>query len=271
MNRPSALPSLPHVSIARPSGPSRREQIARARGLADLRAAVADPLNFYADVLGIQQRLAEQWPSLDPGASLSVAMPGLLAELIAIARPALAGELKKLPPRDGWSALVDEYWRSGGRATNDLDELALFVMDTLITPFAQRQAQQRGGMEPQEDRPYDCPWCGSPPIVAVLREEGHGARRSLLCGWCDQEWPAQRIRCLACDESRFDALPVISAEALSAVRVDLCETCGVYIKTIDLTRDGSALPLVDDLATLPLDLWARDHDYRRLRANALRI
>lgn len=251
---------------------TRREQIARARQLVALHPAVADPLNFYANVLEVQQALLDQWPSLGPGAALFAAMPSLIRGVSAIARPALASELEKLSHDEhAWPDVLDEYWRSGGRVTNDLDELALFVMDTLIAPFAQRQAQQRGGMEPQEDRPHDCPWCGSPPTVAVLREEGHGARRLLVCGWCDQEWPARRIRCLACDESRFDALPVFSAEALAAVRVDLCETCGVYIKTMDMTRDGSALPLVDDLATLPLDLWARDHGYRRLRANALRI
>jgi FdhE protein len=198
-------------------------------------------------------------------------MPGLIAALTDIARPALAGELAMLSLDERWPALLDDYWQSGGRVTNDASELMLFVMDTLIAPFAERLAQAEAGARVHDDRPYECPWCSAPPTVAILREEGHGARRSLLCGWCFREWATLRLVCIACGESQFDALPVFSAKELPAVRVDVCETCRVYIKTIDLTRDGGAVSLVDDLATLPLDLWAREGGYRRLRPNALRI
>jgi formate dehydrogenase maturation protein FdhE len=259
------------VSIARDKAPERRQRIARARSLADRHPAVGDPLTFYAGVLEVQQQVADQWPSLRPGPSLSTALPGLIAGLTGIARPALVSELAQLPLDDRWPALLDGYWQSGGRVTNDVSELSLFVMDTLIAPFAERSAQADAGAHVDDDRPYECPWCSAPPNLAVLREEGHGARRSLLCGWCLREWATPRLVCIACGESRFDALPVFSAEEFEAVRVDVCETCHVYLKTIDLTRDGGAVPLVDDLATLPLDLWARERGYRRLRPNALRI
>ena len=259
------------MSIARDKAPERRHRIARARSLADRYPAVADPLKFYAGVLEVQQQVGDQWPSLQPGPSLSTALPGLITGLMGIARPALARELATLPLDDRWPALLDDYWQSGGRVTNEASELSLFVMDTLIAPFAERSAQAEAGARAEKDRPYQCPWCSAPPSVAVLREEGHGGRRSLLCGWCLREWATPRLVCIACGESRFDALPVFSAEELQAVRVDVCETCHVYLKTIDLTRDGGAMPLVDDLATLPLDLWARERGYRRLRPNALRI
>jgi formate dehydrogenase maturation protein FdhE len=45
----------------------------------------------------------------------------------------------------------------------------------------------------------------------------------------------------------------------------------VYVKTIDLTLDGQAVPVVDDVASVPLDLWARDAGYVRLRPNLLRL
>jgi formate dehydrogenase maturation protein FdhE len=41
------------------------------------------------------------------------------------------------------------------------------------------------------------------------------------------------------------------------VRVDVCDTCHSYLKSIDLTKTGLAVPVVDELATMPLDLWAR--------------
>jgi FdhE protein len=105
----------------------------------------------------------------------------------------------------------------------------------------------------------------------VLREEGHGSRRSLVCGFCLTERPFVRGMCPECGERRFDRLAVYRSEALPSAQVDGCDTCRTYVKTIDLTRDGTAVPIVDDLATVPLDLWAREQGYHRLRPNLLRL
>jgi FdhE protein len=77
--------------------------------------------------------------------------------------------------------------------------------------------------------------------------------------------------CAACGESRFESLPVFRAEEFDAIRIDVCESCQTYMKTVDLTKDGTAVPIVDDIASLPLDLWARDKGYRRTRPNVLRL
>ena len=99
----------------------------------------------------------------------------------------------------------------------------------------------------------------------MLRDAGQGTRRALVCGLCFTEWAFERIVCPSCGERRFDALPVYTAEQVAGVRVDGCDSCGVYLKTIDASKDGTSVPEVDDLATLALDLWAREHGYRRLR------
>jgi FdhE protein len=116
-----------------------------------------------------------------------------------------------------------------------------------------------------------CPVCGDRPVLGVLREEGQGARRSLVCALCSTEWPSRRVYCVACSEERFDALPVYTPEQCPHVRIDACDTCRTYLKIIDLSKDGLAVPQVDDLATLSLDLWAREQGYTRLRANLLRM
>jgi FdhE protein len=116
-----------------------------------------------------------------------------------------------------------------------------------------------------------CPLCGHQPIVASLREHGHGSRRSLVCGLCLREFRAHRITCLSCGQGDFNALPVYRADDLPGVRVDACEACRTYIKTVDLTQSARAIPVVDDLASLPLDLWAREQGYRKLRPNLLRL
>jgi hypothetical protein len=41
------------------------------------------------------------------------------------------------------------------------------------------------------------------------------------------------------------------------------------VKTVDLTQDGHAVPVVDELATIPLNLWATEHVYLKLQNNFL--
>ena len=60
-----------------------------------------------------------------------------------------------------------------------------------------------------------------------------------------------------------------SAPEIAHVRVDVCDTCHTYLKSIDLTKIGLAVPIVDELATIPLDLWAREHGYVKLQNNLL--
>jgi FdhE protein len=53
------------------------------------------------------------------------------------------------------------------------------------------------------------------------------------------------------------------------VRVESCDTCRHYIKTIDLTKDGRAVPVVDELAAIPLSLWASENGYTKVSPNLL--
>jgi len=62
---------------------------------------------------------------------------------------------------------------------------------------------------------------------------------------------------------------VYVAEQFPHIRVEACETCKVYIRTIDLTKDGHAVPVVDDLAAIPLSLWAQERGFTRMQPNLL--
>jgi FdhE protein len=91
----------------------------------------------------------------------------------------------------------------------------------------------------------------------------------LICSLCATEWGYRRIVCPACGEESVDKLPVYIAEELPHVRVEACDTCRHYIKTIDLTKDGRAMPVVDELAAIPLSLWASENRYTKWSANLL--
>lgn len=112
-----------------------------------------------------------------------------------------------------------------------------------------------------------CPFCGSKPLAGVLRPEGDGAKRSLVCSFCYTEWDYLRIACPACEESRDEKMCVYMASQFEHIRVEACETCKTYIKTIDLTKNRLAIPEVDELAAIPLTLWADDQGYTKLSRN----
>ena len=114
-----------------------------------------------------------------------------------------------------------------------------------------------------------CPFCGNKPVVAVLRGEGDGAKRSLVCGLCSTEWLYRRVLCPNCGEEYKDNLPVYTVAGLDWVRVEACDTCKTYLKAVDLSKNGHAAPVVDELATVALGIWAEEHGYAKLEPNLL--
>src|SRR5437773_5778253 len=105
----------------------------------------------------------------------------------------------------------------------------------------------------------DCHLCGARPLLGVLRPEGDGGKRVRLCSFCSQEWEFRRIFCSTCGEEAEGKLPVYVAEQLPHIRVEACDTCKFFLTTVDLTKDGHAIPLVDDLAAIPLTQIGRAH------------
>jgi formate dehydrogenase maturation protein FdhE len=139
-----------------------------------------------------------------------------------------------------------------------------------LQPYAEYLADHR---EPGtlDGTPLTCPLCGGKPIVGVLRAEGDGAKKSLICMLCAHEWVFRRIYCPACGEEREPQMAFYSAPEIAHARVDVCDTCHTYLKSIDLTKTGLAVPIVDELAVIPLDLWAQEHGYIKLQTNLLGI
>lgn len=246
-------------------------RIARARELAGEHAASAPLLSFYADVVGVQQTFLEQLGLPRSGVDVP-AIAGLAPEFLVWLRRAAPEPLAEAAAhveQDGadlWPALFERYWKADRHELADVDDVRLFVVEALLQPFAEAVAAPGTGVAGGA-----CPACGGRPVVAVLREHGHGTRRTLVCGLCLAEFAAVRLSCLACGENRFEHLAVNKAEQFPGVRIDSCDTCRSYIKTFDLSENGHAVPVVDDLATLPLDLWAAEQGYRKPRPNLLRI
>ena len=94
-----------------------------------------------------------------------------------------------------------------------------------------------------------------------------GSGRQLLCATCLTAWPFRRVRCPYCGEDDEQKLGYFQTSSLDYQRVDGCDSCHHYLKTIDLGRLGLAVPLVDEVAGVTLDVWARSHGYEKIELN----
>jgi FdhE protein len=106
-----------------------------------------------------------------------------------------------------------------------------------------------------------CPICGSLPHLSLLKEEV--GKRSLLCSYCGYSWRTDRLSCPFCDNKDQDALHYFYGEGEKIYRIDLCDKCHQYIKTIDTRTIGDEDMNLEDLATLHLDLLASEKGYKR--------
>ncbi|MBN1842991.1 MAG: formate dehydrogenase accessory protein FdhE [Deltaproteobacteria bacterium] len=102
-----------------------------------------------------------------------------------------------------------------------------------------------------------CPICGSPPGLCILR--GEGGKRSLVCSFCGHEWRILRICCPFCDNNDQKTLHYFFSEEEKDYRVDVCDKCKKYIKTVDVRKIERPLhPLVEQISTLHLDMLAQE-------------
>jgi FdhE protein len=241
------------------------QRIRRADRLAIEHPFAAEVLRFYSQIIRLQKDLYAEMADGNK-------FPGFLDGIAAAAPEPLAQSARDLK-QCGPAHWQDAIARSSTNAPSFQPEPgreAELLISLFLQPNAEYQADHSEPPPPRETY-GTCPHCTALPIAGVLRQEGDGGKRSLICSWCATEWNIGRIVCPACDEQDVDKLAVYTADQFPHVRVEACDTCRYYIKTVDLTKDGHAVPVVDELATLPLNLWAQQHDYVKLQANLLGI
>jgi len=253
-------------------------RIERASYLAGRQPAAAEVLNFYRRILEFQKDLYDRAASrpaaldvpfrerLDPDAAMQQ-LPELLSLVQASGPSKLAQEAAdfRLESPEQCRQVLKLFLNA--KDADDAGAYAFFAR-VLFQPLAEHLAaipapslQGFSGMV--------CPVCGEKPQVAVLRPEGDGGKRFLVCSFCTTEWEFRRVLCPVCGEEDHTKLPRYTAEGISAVRVEACESCHYYLKSVDLTVDGLAVPLVDEVATASLDVWAVEYGFHKIRRNLM--
>ena len=263
-----------------------RARIERADLLAERYSFADRILHFYRDVAVFQKDLYEKLPKAWGKRAVAPANGDLRAELNlgillepfgrflslieARAPGPLAAKARQLLAQNEtkWSGVLGEYWKTGLLEQAATGQLQEFLTRAFFQPYAEFIV---GAMLPPvlPMTVCRCPRCNSLPLLGILRPEGDGGKRSLQCSFCSQEWEFRRILCAHCGEDQEQKLPVYVAEAFPQIRVECCETCKYFLRTIDLTKDGNAVPIVDDLSAIPLHLWAEEAGYKRIQGNLL--
>jgi FdhE protein len=261
-------------------------RIRRATYLAAQYAFASEVLRFYLRLADFQKNLygkvAEAAKSRHfamPGATLReqidngvlTAEMRTLLEIVEQQAPAplaeFAGSLKNATSANlEW--LLASFRAKGGKGRHELDPKEELIARVMVHPFAEYLSGQLAA-NPIVAGSLVCPLCESLPVAGVLRPEGEGGKRFLVCSFCGNEWEFRRIFCAGCGETREEQLPVFVAEQFPHIRVEACDTCRRFLRTIDLTKDGNAVPVVDDLGAIPLTLWADEHGYERIEPNLL--
>jgi FdhE protein len=141
--------------------------------------------------------------------------------------------------------------------------ILVFLVQASIKPSVIVQTEQlRSALDLEGWLKGECPLCGSAPQMALLRDEG--GKRYLQCSFCGCQWRWERIACPSCNNKDLNSLHYFYAEEEEAYRVDLCDQCKGYIKTVD-SRKLDYEPLIDleDIVTIHLDILAMEKGYRR--------
>jgi formate dehydrogenase accessory protein FdhE len=274
-------------------------RIRRANELASTYPFSAEGLRYYARVATFQKdvyeeirkalenspRISSDHPLRDEldFSLLLPKFPGFLSVIQEIAPALLAQAAAALALKGSaaWERTIEDFWYSDSDLARieDVEQDESFDQSRassseralawiFLQPYAEYLADHREVVI-VDGTPSTCPLCGGRPAVGVMRSEGDGAKKSLICMLCAHEWLFRRIYCPACGEEREPQMAFYSTPEIAHVRVDVCDTCHTYLKSVDLTKTGLAVAVVDELATIPLDLWAREHGYQKLQINLL--
>jgi hypothetical protein len=132
-----------------------------------------------------------------------------------------------------------------------------------------------------------CPACGGAPQLSYRTDADDrlvSGRRYLVCVRCGGSWAYAANTCASCGETagarrtvfaEHGDRPVIgrgngtSTMLFPHLRIEACESCTRYLIDVDLGLDARAVPEVDELAALPLDLFAAERGLEKIAPNLM--
>ncbi len=276
------------------------ERRRRAAELKERWPFAAEVLTFYGALLDAQERVCEaaQVELSDSSQTAAYvaeqALPLVRKVTIASGPDRLARAVAE-GVSGPWQEKV-RSWLKGGELSAVDRYLARAASGPVLEALGPAAGQACNG--PRDER--HCPRCGGLPQVSVFASTGEdlvAPRRYLECGRCAWRWPYPRMTCPACGEAEPRHLPIFAEEGTTGadaagtvvrgfsgvpagappgptprfphVSIHTCKTCSRYLLNIDLSRDARAVPVVDEMAAIPLDLYAREQGVTKIVPNLM--
>ena len=245
----------------------------RAEELAERYPFAAEVLRFYAALAPVMEEIAElaheRRPALKEVPSLAAerAMPAVVAATSAAGPEQLAAALQGIVYGTNLEGLAAAWL--GGDPTLTASET--FLARASIAPIL----GARPGILTPPPRPTSllCPACGALPQLSYFAASSEAlvtGQRYLLCSRCAHEWVFPRLVCASCGGSDAAQLPIYADhQELPSLRVDGCSSCARYLVTVDVAKDPKAIPAVDELAAIPLGLYAGRRGLKKLATNLM--
>ena len=250
------------------------ERRERARELGARLAFAQEPLRLYLAIVDAQERVFERalatHPAADELAEFVVrdALP-LVMEAAVAAGPESLREAVLMRFHDGDLEGIVEAWLSG----DDQNGTDAFLARASASPVLEAIPDLATRLSDGDVDDRRCPRCGGLPQLAIFGETGEAlltSPRKLLCSRCANEWVVSRMTCASCGETSGAKMPILSdIDLFPHLRIDACEICRRYIITVDQRKDPRAVPIVDELAALPLDLVAAERGYTKIARNLM--
>jgi len=118
-----------------------------------------------------------------------------------------------------------------------------------------------------EERTWEegrCPVCRARPAVTWIGDNG---QRRVACSYCGAPGQVNRSGCPICQTVEGAKQKILVFEREEGFKINTCELCRSYVKTIDAGLIQRLTPQVADLASLPLDIVAQEKGYVRRSPN----
>jgi FdhE protein len=136
------------------------------------------------------------------------------------------------------------------------------VVELLPIPFLQACGRRLAPRDDSWGEGY-CATCGAWPALVEVR--GIERARYLRCGRCGDEWQIHWLQCPFCNMTDHEQLLSLVPQSGDAARaIEACKSCTGYVKSFTTLQGADKLAvMIDDLATVDLDIAAVEQGYRR--------
>jgi len=273
----------------------RRRRVTQLRGRHSFARQLLD---LYGALLGVQEKAFADAATASPDARdlaayvAEVVVPGVVDVTLFAGPDRLRSELIRRLETEHPRQIV-ERWIAGETQAPVERYLARASLGPVLEAV---DRQTRGACRGQRDARH-CPECAGPPQVsfsAVPGEDLATGARFLECARCGVAWGYPRMTCASCGEDSSARLSVYSELGTASgergtvvrglpadesvarqravfphIRIEACESCRRYLLSIDLATEPAAVPVVDELAAIPLDLYAREQGFSKITPNLM--